>query len=365
MVECSGLFSVTETHKRSLTTGDRSPQGIVLFTALCGLQGSAGSRPGLREARGTRRRGGCRCSRWSFLRYRPAVRLTAVVLGSGSAGPALGHLGTGTVEPLEYYRRFLKENCRPDGRELGEFRATTVNIGSITTADGSALVKLGNTTVICGVKAELAAPSADAANKGYIVPNVELPSLCSTRFRSGPPGEEAQAASQFIADVIENSQIIAKEDLCIANGKLAWVLYCDIICLDYDGNILDASAFALLAALKNVQLPSVTINEETGLSQVNFKQKNPLIIRKHPVATSFAIFDDTLLIVDPTAEEEDLATGTVTVVTDDEGKLCSLHKPGGSPLTGAKLQDCITRAITRHKEVKKLIDKVIESIRPK
>ncbi|XP_009957260.1 PREDICTED: exosome complex component RRP43, partial [Leptosomus discolor] len=270
-----------------------------------------------------------------------------------------------TVEPLEYYRRFLKENCRPDGRELGEFRATTVNIGSITTADGSALVKLGNTTVICGVKAELAAPAVDSADKGYIVPNVELPSLCSTKFRSGPPGEEAQAASQFIADVIENSQIVAKEDLCIASGKLAWVLYCDIICLDYDGNILDASAFALLAALKSVQLPSVTVNEETGSSEVNLKQKNPLIIRKHPVATSFAIFDDALLIVDPTAEEEDLATGTVTIVTDDEGRLCSVHKPGGSPLTGAKLQDCITRAITRHKEVKKLIDKVIKSIKPK
>ncbi|XP_063005269.1 exosome complex component RRP43 isoform X2 [Melospiza melodia melodia] len=197
-----------------------------------------------------------------------------------------------TVEPLEYYRRFLKENCRPDGRELGEFRTTTVNIGSITTADGSALVKLGNTTVICGVKAELAAPAVDAANKGYIVPNVELPSLCAERFRSGPPGEEAQAASQFIADVIENSQMMVKEDLCIANGKLAWVLYCDIICLDYDGNLLDASVFALLAALKNVQLPLVTINEETGLSEVNLKQKNPLIIRKHPVATSFAVFDD-------------------------------------------------------------------------
>uniref|UniRef100_A0A8D2M9G6 Exosome complex component RRP43 n=2 Tax=Zonotrichia TaxID=44387 RepID=A0A8D2M9G6_ZONAL len=270
-----------------------------------------------------------------------------------------------TVEPLEYYRRFLKENCRPDGRELGEFRTTTVNIGSITTADGSALVKLGNTTVICGIKAELAAPAVDSANKGYIVPNVELPSLCAERFRSGPPGEEAQAASQYIADVIENSQMIVKEDLCIANGKLAWVLYCDIICLDYDGNLLDASVFALLAALKNVQLPLVTINEETGLSEVNLKQKNPLIIRKHPVATSFAVFDDTLLIVDPTAEEEDLATGTVTIVTDEEGRLCSVHKPGGSPLTGAKLQDCITRAITRHKEVKKLIDKVIKSITPK
>lgn len=41
-------------------------------------------------------------------------------------------------------------------------------------------------------------------------------------------------------------------------------------------------------------------------------------------------FTSTLLIVDPTAEEEELATGTVTIVTDDEGRLCSVHKPGTS-----------------------------------
>ncbi|KAJ7316138.1 hypothetical protein JRQ81_002300 [Phrynocephalus forsythii] len=276
---------------------------------------------------------------------------------TGAAG------GFRTVEPLEYYRRFLKENCRPDGRGLGEFRTTTVNIGSITTADGSALVKLGNTTVVCGIKAEFAAPPGDANNKGYIVPNVDLPPLCSTRFRPGPPGEEAQAASQFIADVIENSQIVQKEDLCIADGKIVWVLYCDIICLDYDGNLLDACVCALLAALRNVQLPVVTINEETGLAEVNLKEKLPFTVRKQPVATSFVLFDS-LVIVDPTAEEEDLSTGMLTIVTDEEGKLCSVYKPGGSALTEAKLQDCISRATTRQKEVNKLMDKVVKSIKP-
>ncbi|XP_023570796.1 exosome complex component RRP43 isoform X3 [Octodon degus] len=197
------------------------------------------------------------------------------------------------------------------------------------------------------------------------VPNVDLPPLCSSRFRSGPPGEEAQVASQFIADVIENSQIIQKEDLCISSGKLAWVLYCDLICLDYDGNILDACTFALLAALKNVQLPEVSINEETSLAEVNLKKKSFLNIRTHPVATSFAVFDDTLLIVDPTGEEERLATGTLTVVMDEEGRLSCLHKPGGSGLTGAKLQDCMSRAVTRHKEVKTLMDEVIKSMKPK
>lgn len=38
---------------------------------------------------------------------------------------------------------------------------------------------------------------------GLQVPNVDLPPLCSSKFRPGPPGEQAQAASQFIADVIE------------------------------------------------------------------------------------------------------------------------------------------------------------------
>ncbi|XP_053312317.1 exosome complex component RRP43 [Spea bombifrons] len=271
--------------------------------------------------------------------------------------------GFKTVEPLEFYRKFLKENCRPDGRGLSEFRTTTINIGSITTADGSALVKIGNCTVICGIKAEFAAPTTDAPNKGYIVPNVDLSPLCSPRFRPGPPGEEAQVASQFIADVIDNSQMIQKEDLCIANGKFVWVLYCDLMCLDYDGNLLDACTCALVAALKNVRLPSVKFNEETDLPEVDFNTKSALKILKHPIATSFAVFDDTFLLVDPTGDEENLATGLLTVVTDEDERLCTIRKPGGSALTAEKLQDCVSRSITRHKEVQTLLNEVLESVK--
>ncbi|XP_008302217.1 exosome complex component RRP43 [Stegastes partitus] len=271
--------------------------------------------------------------------------------------------GFKTAEPLEYHRSFLKENCRPDGRELSESRTTTLNIGSISTADGSALVKMGNTTIICGIKAELANPTVEAPGKGYIVPNVDLPPLCSSRFRPGPPGEQAQAASQFIADVIESSEVIKTEDLCIDRGKLCWVLYCDMMCLDYDGNILDACIIALLAALKNTQLPEVTINKETCAPEVNPEKRCGLHIHKHPVGASFCVFDDSILIVDPTAEEESLSTAQLTVVTDEEGRLCSLHKPGGTSLSGEKLQECISRATARQREIQKLIDKVIHSVK--
>lgn len=264
---------------------------------------------------------------------------------------------------MEYHKSFLKENCRPDGRELDEFRTTTLNIGPISTAEGSALVKIGNTTVMCGIKAELALPSSETPDKGYIVPNVDIPPLCTSKVRSGPPEEQAQAASQFIADTIESSEMIRKEDLCIEKEKLCWVLYCDIMCLDYDGNLLDTCIVALLAALKNTQLPKVTINKETDLPEVDLLKKCPINVNRHPVGSSFAVFDNTIMIVDPTADEESLATAVMTLVIDEEGRLCSLHKPGGTTLSGEKLQDCIGRAVTRHREISKLVDKILQSMK--
>lgn len=43
-----------------------------------------------------------------------------------------------------------------------------MGVGSIGTADGSALVRLGDTTVVCGVKAEIALPELDEPNQGFL-----------------------------------------------------------------------------------------------------------------------------------------------------------------------------------------------------
>ena len=45
--------------------------------------------------------------------------------------------------------------------------------GSVSTADGSSLVRLGDTTVVCGVKAEIAEPDLDAPDEGFLgIPRV-------------------------------------------------------------------------------------------------------------------------------------------------------------------------------------------------
>ncbi|XP_064636939.1 exosome complex component RRP43-like [Lineus longissimus] len=266
------------------------------------------------------------------------------------------------AQPLEYYRKFLEQDIRPDGRDLGEIRPTLLNLGSITTANGSALVKLGNTSVVCGIKAELASPKPEEPNKGFIVPNVDLSPLCSSRFRPGPPSEQAQVCSQFVMDLIENSKCLCAEDLCILKGKLVWVLYCDLLCLNYDGNILDACLIALMAALKTTTLPETTVDEETEKVQTFPGKRKQLLIHHHPISTSFAVFDDEIIFTDPTDEEECLATGVVTIATVENGDVCAVHKPGGSMMNDGKLSDCIDRAKLRGKEVRRLIDETIHSV---
>lgn len=50
-------------------------------------------------------------------------------------------------------------------------------------------------------------------------------------------------------------------DLSIEKGKSAWKLMVDVFCIDHDGNVLDASLTSIMAALKTLSLPAVSINE--------------------------------------------------------------------------------------------------------
>ncbi|XP_076468262.1 exosome complex component RRP43-like [Babylonia areolata] len=269
------------------------------------------------------------------------------------------------AQPKEYYRKFLEEGVRPDNREIGSFRPTVLDIGSkngscISTAEGSSLVRLGNTIVMCGVKGELAEPKTDTPSEGFIVPNVELSPLCSPRFRPGPPGEQAQVLSQAVDNVLKNSQCVCLEDLCIVPGKKVWVLYVDLVCLNYDGNVLDACVLAMTAALSNTALPAVSVEEETGKVEVDFQQENKVPLKCSPISTTLAVFDESVMLVDPTGQEEDLVTGVITVVTDGHD-ICSIHKPGGTPLTEAQLKQCTERALQRHREACDLITAALPS----
>ncbi|KAI0355465.1 ribosomal protein S5 domain 2-like protein [Trametes cingulata] len=257
-----------------------------------------------------------------------AASTTASSSSNSAEQDALKALTFQRLHPRTYLERFLAENIRPDGRDFDEWRDVSLNVGSISTADGSALVRLGSTTVVCGVKAEIAEPELDRPQEGFLVPNLDLPAICSPKFKPGPPTDEAQVLSDRLNEVLVSSGVVSTSSLCIEPGKAAWVLYVDATCINYDGNAFDATLLAMVAALKNTTLPKATYNEETKRTICSRKVREPLQIGRLPTSFSFGIFDGTHLLADPTSFEEPLLDTTISVVIDESGGLTSVMQLG-------------------------------------
>lgn len=164
-------------------------------------------------------------------------------------------------------------------------------MNSINTADGSAIVKLGSTTVVCGIKAELADPKAAEPENGFIVPNIELTPLCSSKFRPGAPTEEAQVIAHTLDGIVKSSKCFDLKKLCVAKDKLVWVLYCDVVCLNYDGSVLDAAVIALMTALKTLTIPVVAYNSDLGTYKVEKENRFRVFdVEEIPVCSTFIQF---------------------------------------------------------------------------
>lgn len=263
------------------------------------------------------------------------------------------------LHPRAYLERFLNEGFRPDGREIGDWRDASVNVGSITTADGSSLVRIGETTIICGVKAEIAEPDLDTPNAGFLVPNLDLPAICSPKFKPGPPMDEAQVLSERLYEALISSDTIPLTSLCIQPGRAAWVLYIDATCINYDGNVFDAALLAMTSALKNTRLPKARYDEDLKLTLCTRKEMLPLQMKRLPLSFSFGIFDSAHILPDPTSFEEPLLDASLTISVDENGDLLSVLQTGPNTIGGqSTLSHCISSAKQRRKDLKEIMNLV-------
>ncbi|XP_050442502.1 exosome complex component RRP43-like [Adelges cooleyi] len=253
-----------------------------------------------------------------------------------------------------YVKDYLAKNVRSDGRGVMEFRVSAINRHPIKTADGSSVVKIGNTSVVCGVRLELGTPKPETPDDGYVLVNVELPSLCYKKFRPGIPCDEAMETTSFLNEVCNNCNLINLKDLCICVDKLVWVISFDIYCLNYDGSIADVCLAALLSSINTIQIPEVNYDKETEEINITANTK-PLNVNNFPFAITFGIFNEKLLIADPTEEEEQLSLSKITIVTNGKD-LFSIHKPGGDFIKDGQIQKCIECAMTRACFLTKLVN---------
>jgi exosome complex component RRP42 len=211
---------------------------------------------------------------------------------------------------------------RLDGRGLTDLRVFKIEEGVIEKAEGSARVWLGNSDVLVGVKVETGEPFPDTPNDGVMTVNAELVPLASPTYEAGPPDESSIELARIVDRGIRESHAIDTEKLCIEPGKKVFVVFVDIYVLNYDGNLIDASALAAVSALMNTKMPNYEI--ENG--EVKIKQGyNPLPMKSHPITVTIGKISDKL-IVDPSAEEENVMDARISMAVNDEGNICAIQK---------------------------------------
>ncbi|KAK9834201.1 hypothetical protein WJX81_007772 [Elliptochloris bilobata] len=286
--------------------------------------------------------------------------------------------------PDQYYARFVAEGLRPDGRPLLQARPTTIALGAVSAADSSALVKIGNTTVMAGIKLEVMVPVDERPQEGQVAVSVELTALCSPDARPGRFSEAAHCLNEQVSTALRSGGVVNLQNLLIAHGRAAWVAYLDLYVLDADGGLYDAALLAALAALAALRLPHVDVDDEgkvvpAGASDAAMVLEDAdgqrlsaagpagpqpiahLRVGSLPTALTCALYNGQL-IVDPDRDEEARAHALVAVTVDDRGRLLGVEKQGGrAAADAAALQSCIAAARVRHREVASLLRQALHA----
>ncbi|MEM2512500.1 MAG: exosome complex component Rrp42, partial [Ignisphaera sp.] len=157
---------------------------------------------------------------------------------------------------------------------------------------------------------------------------------------------------------IRESKAVPLDKLCIIPGKKVWIIWLDIYVVDHDGNLVDASMLAAMAALSNTYIPYYEVMDaEAGVIKIDKLRKlGPLPINRYvTIITSYKIGDT--LVIDPTAEEEPLSSYRLAIAVDEEKRIVGIQKMGLGTLTEKELDDIISLSLAKADELIAILKK--------
>jgi len=223
----------------------------------------------------------------------------------------------------DYIYSLAAQGDRADGRKFDEFRPIKIETGVIGKAEGSAQVMIGDSRVVVGVKMQPGEPFPDTPDTGVIITNLELVPLASPTFETGPPREDAIELARVVDRGVRESGAIDLSKLCIESGQKVWMVFIDVHVLDHDGNLMDAASMGAIAALKSTMIP----NAKFGLGE-----DVRLPLKDVPVGITAVKIGNSIML-DPSLDEENVASCKLTAITNKEGALSGMQKSGVGTLT--------------------------------
>jgi len=245
----------------------------------------------------------------------------------------------------------LAKGIRIGERKLTDYRPIRIETGVVQKANGSAMVHLGKTKVLTGVKIDLGQPFPDTPNQGVLTVNAELVPLASPSFEPGPPSENAIELARVVDRGLREGKAVDLQKLCVHPGKKVMVIFVDVYVLDHDGNLIDASAISALSALLTSNMKEYEVIGE----EIRAKDELvPLSVQNEPVAVTTGKVGDSM-ILDPCLEEELVMSARLTVTSDQNDNICAMQKGGMGILTDQEIRQAVNAALEKGREIREQI----------
>jgi exosome complex component RRP42 len=242
----------------------------------------------------------------------------------------------------------ISKGKRLDGRNLDDIRPLEIELDIIKKANGSAKVKLGNSEVIAGVKIETGEPFEGLENKGALIVSAEVLPTASPYIEPGPPDEETVELARVVDRGIRESEMIDLDKLVLVPGKIVYTIFVDCSIINADGNLFDATSYAVVLALASSKIPVFEMQDGKVVHTGNSQDPPVTTI---PVSIT-AIRIGEAVILDPTSEEEACMNARITITTNSNGDYTAIQKGSTGAFTVEQIKKAAETARIKGEEVR-------------
>ncbi|KIH94404.1 exosome complex component RRP45 [Sporothrix brasiliensis 5110] len=253
----------------------------------------------------------------------------------------------------------LQDGLRLDGRGFEDYRPISLSLGE---EYGVADVRLGNTRIFAKATAEVTVPYSDRPFDGIFNIVTELSPMASPAFEAGRPSETEVLLSRVLEKTLRRSGALDTESLCLSAGQKCWSVRVDVHVLSHDGNLVDASCLAVVAALRHFRKPETSM--ESGVLTVYTpaeREPVPLSWLHSPFCVTFSYFGEEaeVALLDGTLLEEQTRVGSCTISLNRHGEICQIAKLGGTPVEAVSLLKLTQVALQKAREFSTIVDKAL------
>ncbi len=242
----------------------------------------------------------------------------------------------------------ISKGKRLDGRNLDEIRPIEAEVNVIRKANGSSKVNLGNSEVVAGVKVETGRPFEGLENKGALILSAEILPTASPYIEPGPPDEETIELARVVDRGIRESEMIDLDKLVLVPGEIVYTIFVDCSIINADGNLFDATSYAVVSALISSKIPIFKVQDGKVIDSGDV-QEPPLTTI--PISITAARVGDTV-ILDPTAEEEACMDARITITTNSNSDFTAVQKGSTGAFTLEQLKKTAEAARIKGIEVR-------------